>query len=320
MLETFFADSCELRKSASKQCGIHFLRKFPQSWVWLPLTETHHQILSARWEQICLGLTQSVIIYLQWELSQELEYSKFIWPMLLSWVESQITRWFSNRGIGTREIKLTWWSSSQCALLQAPSAHSGPSSPMLARSRFCPDPWLGCHYVLIITKFVFPGNLFSELPALIHLPVWSPPGCSPSTCPKQSSPSPNLVLPLPSHLSSGRQCKRHRDTSLSFTSHSQLSSTSCWLTHKRRFQVHPLQPLPRQPHSRLLAVCFASVSSSLRWFSNFLLKKNLNPQKAKVPSAPTYPSPRYRSHRFTPVVHVHTHLETPFTGPFESKL
>lgn len=79
------AGHCELRKSASKQCGIHFLRKFPRSWIWLPLMQTHHQILSAHWEQTCLGLTPTKLvwsIYLQWEQSQELECSKFIWPIL----------------------------------------------------------------------------------------------------------------------------------------------------------------------------------------------------------------------------------------------
>lgn len=49
------AGYCELRKSASKQCGIHFRRKFPRPWVWLPLRQTHHQILSACWEQSCLS-------------------------------------------------------------------------------------------------------------------------------------------------------------------------------------------------------------------------------------------------------------------------
>lgn len=90
-LKTFFLSRLlQTRDECQPAAG----RAFPRgvSTAWLTLMQTHHQILSAYWEWLCLrGWLKpnfwELSIYLQWELSQELEYSTFIWPIFPWWVD-----------------------------------------------------------------------------------------------------------------------------------------------------------------------------------------------------------------------------------------
>lgn len=157
-------------KSASKQCVIRFLGEFPQPWS-VPLMQTDHQFLSAHWEWICLGLTQTTHVSVINLFTMKTVMRTRIFQLHLTnlsimvgliWEVKVIIKWLLRKhGIKT-EIHLTLWSSPQSVRALSPDAllqvHLLPEG-------FCP--WPGYHYTLIIPNGFIPANLFAELP--IHL-------------------------------------------------------------------------------------------------------------------------------------------------------
>lgn len=199
---------CELMKSASKQCVIHFLGEFPQPWVCSSYADWPSAFVSTLGMDLSQGLTQTTLVSVINLFTMKTVLRTRIFQLHLTslsvvngliWEVKVVIKWLLSRHGIRREIHLTSWSSPQSVRVLSPD----PLHIYLLPEGFCP--WPGYHYMLIIPNCFAPASLFAELP--IHLSNYqsSPPlGCSPCMCPKQNgyfpSPKPCPSPAAPSHL------------------------------------------------------------------------------------------------------------------------